>query len=82
MHSAWTKGLKGEDKNKRIEEIMYYKNAFDDLQDVIEQTLFKKDSVRDYGPGQAEKQIAVNEYNAALEDILKLIDLNRKDRLQ
>ena len=82
MHSAWPTGLKGEDKYKRIDEIMYYKNAFDDLQDVIEQTLFKKDSVRDYGPGWAEKQIAVNEYNAALEDILKLIDLNRKDRLQ
>jgi hypothetical protein len=82
MHSAWTKGLKGEEKNKRIEEVMYYKNAFDELQEVIEQTLYKKDSVRDYSPGWAEKQIAVNEYNAALYDILKLIDLNRKDQLQ
>jgi hypothetical protein len=49
------------------------------LQDVIEQTLYKKESVRDYGPGWAEKQIAVNEYNAALDDLLRLIDLNRKD---
>lgn len=82
MHSAWTKGLRGEEKAKRIEEVLYYKNAFDDLQDVIEQTLYKKESVRDYGPGWAEKQIAVNEYNAALDDLLRLIDLNRKDHKQ
>jgi hypothetical protein len=68
MHSAWTKGLRGEEKAKRIEEVLYYRNAFDDLQDVIEQTLYKKES-----------QIAVNEYNAALDDLLRLIDLNRKD---
>lgn len=82
MHLAWTKGLRGEDKNKRIEQVMQYRNAFDALQEVVEQTLYKKDSVRDYGPGWAEKQIAVNEYNAALDDLLKLIDLNRKDHKQ
>jgi predicted DNA-binding ArsR family transcriptional regulator len=61
---------------------MNYRNAFEDLTDVIEQTLQRKDAVRDYSPGWAEKQIAVNEYNAALDDILNLIDLNRKDRKQ
>ncbi len=80
MHSVWIKGLKGEAKDKRIKEVMNYRNAFDDLTDVIEHTLQRKDAVRDYGPGWAEKQIAVNEYNAALDDILNLIDLNRKDR--
>lgn len=79
MHSIWIKGLKGEDKDRRIKEVMNYRNAFEDLTEVIEQTLQRKDAVRDYGPGWAEKQIAVNEYNAALDNILTLIDLNRKD---
>ena len=82
MHSIWIKGLKGEDKDRRIKEVMNYRNAFEDLTDVIEQTLQRKDAVRDYSPGWAEKQIAVNEYNAALDDIINLIDLNRKDRKQ
>jgi predicted DNA-binding ArsR family transcriptional regulator len=82
MHSIWIKGFKGDAKEKRITEVMNYRNAFEDLSDVIEQTLQRKDAVRDYSPGWAEKQIAVNEYNAALDDILNLIDLNRKDRKQ
>lgn len=82
MHSVWIKGFRGDAKDKRIKEVMNYRNAFEDLTDVIEQTLQRKHAVRDYGPGWAEKQIAVNEYNAALDDILNLIDLNRKDRKQ
>ncbi len=82
MHSVWIKGFKGDAKDNRIKEVMNYRNAFEDLTDVIEQTLQRKDAVRDYSPGWAEKQIAVNEYNAALDDILNLIDLNRKDRKQ
>ena len=82
MHSVWIKGLRGDAKEERIKEVMRHRNAFEDLTDVIEQSFLKKDSVRDYGPGWAEKQIAVNEYNAALDDILNLIDLNRKDRKQ
>ena len=82
MHSVWIKGFEGDAKDKRIKEVMNYRNAFEDLTDVIEQTLQRKDAVRDYSPGWAEKQIAVNEYNAALDDILNLIDLNRKDRKQ
>ena len=82
MHSVWIKGFKGDAKDKRIKEVMNYRNAFEDLTDVIVQTLQRKDAVRDYSPGWAEKQIAVNEYNAALDDILNLIDLNRKDRKQ
>lgn len=79
MHHAWIKGLKGEAKEQRIKEVMRYRNAFEELEEIIEQVIVKKDAVRDYGSGWAEKQIAVNEYNAALDDILKLIDLNRKD---
>lgn len=79
MHSAWTRGLKGQDREDRLKQISNYRNAFDDLKEVIEQTLVKKEAVRDYGPNWAEKQIAVNEYNAALSDLIKLIDLNRKD---
>jgi len=82
MHSAWTKGLRGEAKEQRIKEVLNYRNAFDDLEEIIEQVLIRKDAVRDYGPGWAEKQIAVNEYNAALDDMLKLLDLNRKDHKQ
>lgn len=67
MDSRWGKvGVSKED-------FKHYKNAFDSLSEFITKELKKKESVRDYGPGWEQKQIAVNEYNQVLEDILKVI---------
>jgi hypothetical protein len=79
MKTIWLKGLKGEERDRRKGEVLNYRNAFDDLREILEQHYLKRDAVRDYSPGWEYKQVAVNEYNAVLDDILNLIDLNRKD---
>jgi prephenate dehydratase len=80
MHSLWVKGLRGPDKEQRVKEVLSYRNAFDDLREILEQHYVRKEAVRDYSPGWEYKQIANNEYNAALDDLINLIDLNRKDQ--
>ena len=50
-----------------------FRNAFDALQELVTEEFKRKEAVRDYSPGWEYKQIAVNEYNAAMEDFLKLI---------
>jgi hypothetical protein len=79
MQAVWLKGVKGEDRERRKAEVLSYRNAFDDLREILEQHCLKKEAVRDYSPGWEYKQIAHNEYNAALDDLLNLIDLNQKD---
>lgn len=79
MQAKWLRGLSGPDRDRRKVEVMNYRNAFDDLKEILEQHYLKRDAVRDYSPGWEFKQVAVNEYNAVLDDILNLIDLNRKD---
>lgn len=79
MHVAWMKNSNGKDKAKRIEEVSSYLNAFNDLAETLEKSFKKKEADRDYSPGWEQRQIAINEYNAALSDVLKLIDLNHKD---
>ena len=79
MQAIWFKGLKGDDRDRRRQEILSYRNAFEDLREILEQCYAKKDAVRDYSPGWEYKQIAVNEYNAVLDDIISLIDLNLKE---
>lgn len=70
MDSRWTKyGTR--------QELLAYRNAFDKLKEVLTQEFMKKPAVRDYSPGWAEKQIAVNEYNQALDDLLKFITLTK-----
>lgn len=80
MQAVWLKGLKGEEREQRKREILSYRNAFDDLREILEQHYIRKEAVRDYSPGWEYKQIATNEYNAVLDDLLNLIDLNLKDR--
>jgi hypothetical protein len=76
MQTIWLKGLTGEAKEKRKAEVLAYRNAFDDLRQILEQKFRKKTSVRDYEvPNWELRQISVNEYNAVLEDVLKLIEL-------
>ena len=79
MQSVWLRGVDNKDRERRRSEVLSYRNAFDDLREILEQHYLKKESVRDYSPGWEYKQIAVNEYNAALDDLLNLIDLNHKD---
>jgi len=79
MHIAWTKNLTGEEKQRRKNEVMSYKNAFDDLKQILEKDFLKKEADRDYSDGWEHRQIAVNEYNAALTELIKLIDLEPKD---
>jgi hypothetical protein len=79
MHTAWVKSLKGKEKEQRVKEVLSYRNAFEDLEEILLRHYRKKDAVRDYSPGWELKQVAVNEYNAVLDDILNLIDLNHED---
>ncbi len=79
MQAVWLKGLKGEERERRKAEVLAYRNAFDDLREILEQHYLKKEAVRDYSPGWEYKQIATNEYNAAIEELLNLIDLNQRD---
>jgi len=79
MKEAWFK-TSPKDKLSRSKEVLGYRNAFDDLKEVLIHSYKKKEAVRDYGPGWAEQQIAVNEYNQALSDVLSLINLtNNKE---
>ena len=73
MQESWLKGYK--DREARKKEVKDYRRAFQSLKEIIERDLKKKDAVRDYSPGWEYKQIAVNEYNQVIDDILKLINL-------
>lgn len=74
MHSAWFKGHRNKEERKK--EVLGYRNAFDALKEILEEEA-KKSPVRDYSPGWAEKQIAVNEYNAAIDYVLTLINVDK-----
>jgi hypothetical protein len=72
VHSAWLKGFK--DKKARKEQVESAGWAFTLLEEVLEKEFHKKENIRDYeDPQWVHKQIAVNEYNQALDDIMKLI---------
>lgn len=75
MQSIWLKGHK--DKDQRKKEVMAYRNAFDALREVLEQEYKKKPAVRDYEvPNWELRQVAVNEHNAVLDNLIKLITLD------
>ena len=79
MQSAWLKGLKTGQKDKRKAEVLGYRNAFDSLKEILERDFKKKQSVRDYDvPNWELRQIAANEYNQALDDLIKLITLDKE----
>lgn len=76
MQSIWFKGEK--DKDLRIKEIQSYRNAFDALKEVLEQNYHKKEAVLDYdSPNWAYRQIHVNAYNQVLDDVIKLITIDK-----
>lgn len=79
MKSIWLKGLSGSEKEKRKAEVLGYRNAFDALKEILEQNFKKKEAVRDYEvPNWELRQVAVNEYNQVLDDMLKVITLNKE----
>ena len=74
MHSAWLRNHK--DKEKRKQEVLGATWAFNLLKEVLEAEFRRKENIRDYDqPNWEYRQIAVNEYNAAIEAVLALIDL-------
>lgn len=77
MHSAWLRNYK--DKEGRKQQVQSASWAFGLLKEVLEQQFYKKENVRDYcDPQWVHKQIAVNEYNQALDDLLELITLDKE----
>lgn len=81
MKAVWLKGTKNqEEREQREKEVLNYRNAFDDLREVLQKEYRKKEAVRDYThPNWEYQQVANNEYNAVLDDVLNLINLNQKD---
>jgi hypothetical protein len=76
MKAIWFDGYK--DKQARLQEIMGYRNAFDDLKEILNKHYKKKDACRDYEvPNWELRQVSVNEYNQVLNDILELITLSK-----
>lgn len=76
MNIYWTKGLTGEAKEKRVKEVKAYSKAFRDLEEILKTYYTSKDEFRDYSnPNWMANQIAVNERNAVIKEILDLINL-------
>ena len=77
MKSVWLKGYStSESKEARKQQVRSFQVAFDELKKILESDYKKKDSVRDYEvPGWEHRQIAANEYNQVLDDVLKLITI-------
>ena len=59
------------------EEVLRFIPALNALKEILETDYLKKEAVRDYSPGWEYKQIAHNEYNAVLQDILKLVTIEK-----
>lgn len=74
FHNDWFIGAKTEEERENIRtRLKGYKNTFSELTVLLERRR-KDPAVTDYDtPGWANRQIAVNEYNRALDDLLKLL---------
>jgi hypothetical protein len=59
------------------EEVDRFKPALEALKEILETDFVKKEAVRDYSPGWEYKQVAVNEYNSVLSDIIKLLTVEK-----
>jgi hypothetical protein len=71
MDSRWIKAGHTRDEVKAM------RNVLDSLKEILETDFVKKEAVRDYSPGWEFTQIAVNEYNAAMQDIIKLVTIEK-----
>lgn len=76
MDSRWFKDCKTKaDREKRTKELLSYRNAFEELDKFLFENVTKKEADRDYDSGWQTRQIAINEYNQALADLRKIIQL-------
>ena len=71
MDSRWIKAGHSREDVKR------FKTALDALKDILESDFKKKEADRDYSPGWEHRQIAINEYNAVLTDVIKLVTIEK-----
>jgi hypothetical protein len=71
MDSRWIKA------GHSREEVKRFKTALDAAIEILETDFLKKEAVRDYSPGWEYKQIATNEYNSALSDVIKLLTVEK-----
>jgi len=74
LQAIWLKGLKGEEREKRIKEILSYQNAFNALKELLGDQY--EESVPDYDcPSWSHKQADVNGANRMLRKIINLITI-------
>jgi hypothetical protein len=72
MDHRWFKGVPSDQKEARRKELLSYRNAFDELSQLLEEEF--EESVPDYDcPSWSHKQADVNGANRKLKQILKLI---------
>ena len=77
MLTRWLKGHTN--REERLQEISSYKKALADLKEILDRD-YRKSPCRDYSdPNWAYRQIAINEYNQVLDDVIKLISLEPKE---
>lgn len=72
MDSRWTKGYEGEAKELRKKEVLSYNKGFSELKAILEKEFKGPD--HNYDDGWAIRQMAINEYNRVLKDMLKIIN--------
>lgn len=70
MDHRWLK------KNTKAE-VLGYRNALDALKEILETDFKKQEAVRDYSPGWEYKQIAVNERNHLIDELIKFISITK-----
>jgi hypothetical protein len=74
MDSRWLKGHSNREARKKQVKDMDY--AFDEIIKLLEKEYKKKPADRDYtNPNWMASQIAINEYNQAVDDIIKLLTI-------
>ncbi len=74
MHAKWMKGCKtNKEREERKKQLQGYRSAFDELEMHL-LGMRKSAANRNYSSqGWAHEQISVNEYNAAIDDLMALI---------
>jgi hypothetical protein len=77
VHSFWTKeaGANQEKRDKAIEEVLRYREHFRILTQEILPKLKKNPAIREYDENWSQKQIARNEYNGAIDEIINILTI-------
>lgn len=76
MDARWIKGTQGEAKEKRLKELKSYSKAFGELEEMLSKHFLKDGECRNYSsPNWMAEQIALNERNSVIRDIIKFIKM-------